>query len=176
MNYFAVQVKTREEAKFVSLAGKLRAAVPLGIVFPRRTLSIRRMGRLKQKEEPLFPGYVFLVGDEVPTEVYWRIKRIPGFFRFLRSNRDIRPVEGTDREILLHFLGFGEVIKKSKVRFDENARIQVVEGPLTGLEGRIVKIDRRKGRAKIKLDMYDDTFLVDLGIDILGETAEGGHG
>lgn len=175
MKYFALQVKTREESRFISLAEKLRAAEPLELLFPRRALTVRRLGRTRQVEEPLFPGYVFLRGQDIPTETYWRIRRIPGFFRFLKNNRDIRPIEGADRDILLHFLSFGEVVRKSKVRFDSGSRIQVVEGPLMGLEGRIVKVDKRKGRAKIKLDIYEDTFLVDLGFDILSEATEAGN-
>ncbi len=176
MNYYAVQVKTREERRFASLAEKMRAGDPLSVVYPRRVLSVRRRGKVSPKEEPLYPGYVFLAGGEIPTEVYWRIKKVPGFRRFLKSNRDIRPVEGRDREILLHFLGFGEVIRKSTVRFDADDRIQVLEGPLLGLEGRIVKIDKRKGRAKVRLDMYEESFLVDLGMDFIGKIGENPNG
>ena len=172
MNYFALQIKTREEKKYLSMAANLKAAEPLVLLFPRRTLTIRRLGKTRQTEAPLFPGYLFLQGDEIPPETYWQLKKIPGFFRFLKSNHDIRPLEGPDRELLLHFLSFGEVVKKSRVRLDENSRIQVVEGPLKGLEGRIVKVDKRKGRAKVKLDMYDESFLVDLGIEILTETTK----
>ncbi len=172
MNYFAIQIKTREEKKFISLATNLRAAEPLTILFPRRSLSIRRLGKTRQTEAPLFPGYLFLQGETITPDIYWRLKKIPGFFRFLKSNHDIRPLEGPDRELLLHFLSFGELVKKSRVRFDENSRIQVIEGPLKGLEGRIVKVDKRKGRAKVKLDLYDESFLVDLGIDIITETTK----
>ena len=51
--------------------------------------------------------------------------------------------------------------------FDENRRIRVVSGPLQGLEGRIVKVDRRKGRARVRLDIYADAFEIDLGFEIL---------
>jgi transcriptional antiterminator NusG len=54
------------------------------------------------------------------------------------------------------------------VYFNENSRIVVVEGPLMGLEGRIIKVDKRKGRAKIKLDMYEDSFTCDLAFEIIG--------
>jgi transcriptional antiterminator NusG len=60
----------------------------------------------------------------------------------------------------------------SKVYFDEDARIVVVDGPLAGLEGKIVKVDKRKGRAKIKLDLYDDSFTIDLGFELLEKAAE----
>jgi transcriptional antiterminator NusG len=59
-------------------------------------------------------------------------------------------------------------VGKSKVYFNENSRIVVVEGPLYGLEGRIIKADKRKRRAKINLDLYNDSFTIDLAFDIIG--------
>jgi transcriptional antiterminator NusG len=61
----------------------------------------------------------------------------------------------------------GPLAGKSKVVFDENSRIVVIEGPLSGLEGKIIKVDKRKGRAKIKLDLYDDSFSIDLAFEVL---------
>lgn len=57
--------------------------------------------------------------------------------------------------------------EKSKVYFNEEDRIVVSEGPLKGLEGRIIKVDKRKGRAKIKLDFYDNSFAIDLAFEII---------
>jgi transcriptional antiterminator NusG len=37
-----------------------------------------------------------------------------------------------------------------------------------GLEGKIVKVDKRKGRAKIKLDLYNDSFAIDLAFEVIG--------
>ena len=61
----------------------------------------------------------------------------------------------------------GEVVEKSKVYFDENKRIRVTEGALKGLEGHIVKVDKRKRRAKVKLALYDDSFLIDFGFELM---------
>jgi len=36
-----------------------------------------------------------------------------------------------------------------------------------GLEGRIIKVDRRKRRAKIQLEMNDSPISFDLGFDVL---------
>jgi transcriptional antiterminator NusG len=55
----------------------------------------------------------------------------------------------------------------SKVRFDEKNRIVVIDGVMKGLEGNIVKVDRRKGRAKIRLDIYDNSFLIDLSFEAI---------
>ncbi len=51
--------------------------------------------------------------------------------------------------------------------FDENKRIRIVAGPLKNLEGMIVRVDRRKGRARVRLALYEDSFEVDFGFEAL---------
>lgn len=139
---------------------------PVVLRFLRRRLSVRRRGRTENELAPIFPGYIFMECEEnLSLPVRWSLRRTEGFYRFLKSNRDVRPLEGRDLEIVLHFLRLGSVAEKSKVVFDEADRISVLEGPLKGLEGNIVKVDKRKGRAKIKLDLYEDSFTIDLAFD-----------
>ena len=69
--------------------------------------------------------------------------------------------------ILQHFLKFGQNISASQVYFDEHDRICVVEGPLKGLEGLIIKVDKRKKRAKIKMDFANENLLIDLGFELI---------
>ncbi len=163
---------TGEEQRFISLAlDALQHATDLHedyrFWWPRRKLTIRRKGRRFRTLSPLFPGYVFLEADDVTESLFRRIRRVTGFVRFLKDNNDIRPLPPEDLELVRHFLSFGEIVTESKVTFDENNRIVVQEGPLKGLEGNIVKVDRRKGRAKVRLDMYEDAFLIDLGFEII---------
>jgi transcriptional antiterminator NusG len=173
MNYYVVQVQTRSEKEFLELARDKLSDAELRLLWPRRELTIRKMGKKIQTLAPIFPGYIFLEAEEVPADVYWTLRRTPGFYRFLESNTNILPLPDDERKLVLHFLSFGEVIRKSQVIFDEQSRIRVVGGPMEGLEGLIVKVDKRKGRAKIRLDLYEDSFLVDLGFDVLstGQTA-----
>ena len=70
-------------------------------------------------------------------------------------------------------MSFGKVADISKVSFDADQRIVVLEGPLKGLEGLIVKVDMRKRRAKVRLDMCENSFLVDMGFEILDRSAKG---
>lgn len=139
---------------------------PVILRFLRRRLSIRRGGRTGNELAPIFPSYIFLESEEtLSISVRWSLRRTDGFYRFLKSNRDVRPLEGRDLELVLHFLRLGSVAEKSRVVFDESDRISVLEGPLKGLEGNIVKVDKRKGRAKIKLDLYEDSFTIDLAFE-----------
>jgi len=168
MNYYALQVKTRGEDEYIRLFRAQYPDITLPLYFPQRCCDIRRGGRITPSRLPVFPGYIFLELDEHETirRYQWAFRRTEGFYRFLRSNQDIVPLQNRDLELVLHFIRT-PIAGKSKVYFNENSRIVVIAGPLVGLEGRIVKVDKRKERAKIKLDLYDDSFCIDLAFEIL---------
>lgn len=170
MLYYALQVRTGREAQYIEIARRRRAEATL--LWPRRCLRIRRGGQWKDSIAPLFPGYLFLKAEQF-DDVPWReLRGLPDFITFLPANDRIIPLDGRDQATLGHFMAFGEIVDRSVVTFDENRRIRVVSGPLKGLEGRIVKVDRRKGRAKVRLDIYEDAFEIDFGFEILEGAAE----
>ncbi|MDR3019355.1 MAG: antiterminator LoaP [Treponema sp.] len=170
MNYYALQVKARAENKFIKHFKNSHPEAHLSIHYPQRQIDIRRNGKVRQTMQAVFPGYIFIEADEEEMLFHQRdLKRTYGFSRFLRSNQEITPLSSSDLELVLHFIKtFGPVAGRSRVYFNENARIVVVDGPLRGLEGRIVKIDKRKGRAKVKLDLYQDSFAIDLAFEVIG--------
>ncbi len=170
MTFYVIQVKTRGEEKFMRQAsGRLDDKVSL--IWPRRNLRIRKRGEWHDSLAPIFPGYLFLQAEEITAELYLSIRGIPGFYHFLKDNHHIEPLSRRDQNLLQHFLSYGEIVERSQVVFDENKRIRVIGGPLKDLEGQIVKVDRRKGRARVRLELYEDAFLIDFGFDALGEAA-----
>jgi transcriptional antiterminator NusG len=171
MNYYAIQVKTRGEERYIRLFKALHPRITLPIYFPQRKIDIRRKGALIHSTAPVFPGYIFIEMEEDDDilRYHWFFRKTDGFFRFLKSNQNICALRNGDLEIVLHFIKkVGPIAGKSKVYFDANSRIVVTEGPLMGLEGKIIKVDKRKGRAKIKLDLYNDSFSIDLAFELLG--------
>ena len=171
MNYYAIQVKTRAENRFIKLFKALYPEITLPIYFPQRKLDIRKNGKLRASMSAVFPGYIFIEAscDEEIIACQWEFRKTEGFYRFLRSNQEITPLADRDLELVLHFINNpGAIAGRSRVYFDENSRIIVVEGPLMGLEGRIIKVDKRKRRAKIMLDLYNDSFSIDLAFDVIG--------
>lgn len=169
MNYYAVQIKTGQEEKIIDTAKKNLSfrIEKQRFIFPKRTLKIRKAGIQKDEEKPIFPGYFFIETDTIDKELYATLKQIFGFYRFLKNNNDITPLNGKDLSILHHFMQFGKTITTSQVYFDENDRICVTEGPLKGLEGYIIKVDKRKKRAKIKMDFANENLLIDLGFELI---------
>lgn len=173
MNYFALQVKTRAELKFIHIAKKTSLSGEedtVRLLFPQRMLPVRKLGTTRKELVPVFPGYVFVETTEGFASFYWKLRSIPGFYRYLPDNQNPSPLDGRNLSMLKHFISFGPVAESSLVRFDENDRIVVDNGPLKGLEGMIIKVDKRKQRARVKLDLYEDSFLVDLAFTLLEHT------
>jgi transcriptional antiterminator NusG len=176
MNYYAMQIRTRAEERYIKLFRALHPDITLPIYFPQRRLDIRRKGVTIPSNAAVFPGYIFVELEENDDihNYHWAFRKTEGFFRFLRSNQHITALENRELELVLHFIkNAGPIAGKSKVYFDKNSRIVVTEGPLMGLEGNIIKVDKRKGRAKIKLDLYDDSFAIDLAFEVI-EAMSGG--
>jgi transcriptional antiterminator NusG len=173
LTYYVIQVKTRGEEKYLSLAEQALDPYDIKIIWPRRSLRIRRRGKWLNILSPIFPGYLFLEVETIKPELYWVLKKLPGFFRFLKNNHDIQPLPRTDARILASLLSFGEIVDRSLAVFDEGGRIRVLEGPLKGLEGLIMKVDKRKGRVKVKLDLYDESYHVDFGFSVVEKAEEG---
>jgi len=170
MAFFVIQVRTGNEQQFIQQAEKLLKAPSERLYWPRRALRIRRQGKWRDSVAAIFPGYLFLQIESISQPLYGALKRISGFVRYLKDNQHIEALTERDREILLHFLSYGEIVERSRVYFDRDNRIRVISGPLRGMEGRVVKVDRRKGRARIRLEFYEDSFLIDFGFDALEKT------
>ena len=167
MAYYALQVWTGDEQQYLAAARRSLEGTEARLLWPRRSLRIRRAGKWQESLAPIFSSYVFLQAPDVGPDLYATLKRHAGFVRFLLSNDNIVALDKKDQDLLSHFLSFGEIVQKSTAYFDENKRIRVVSGPLKNLEGLIVRVDRRKGRARVRLEMYENSFEVDFGFEAL---------
>ena len=171
MNCYAIQVRTRSEEKYIRLFKSQHSDESFQIHFPRRRINNKRDGKIIPAMYAVFPGYIFIeaASDDILRH-QWDFRRIEGFFRFLKSNSNITPIIENDLNIVHHFIKpAGAVVDISKVYFNDKSRIVVLEGPLSGLEGNIIKVDKKRCRAKIKLDLFDDSFTIDLAFEVLGK-------
>ncbi len=174
MIYYAIQVRSSDEEGFIARSVKSLRDDPRRFFAPKRVLKEFKNGKTVRQTRTVFPGYVFLETEELDSEIRWKIRRVRGFLRFLNDTANPTPLNDRDRQLLLKFISFGKAADISKVVFDEQERIVVLDGPLKGLEGQIVKVDRRRGRAKVKLDMCETGFLVDFGFEAVAKAAKGG--
>lgn len=174
MNYFTIQVKTLKEEEYIQRAEKIleKRSEKLEFFFPKKEMTVKKQGKLIKQKQALFSSYIFIVTEEIDRQLYTILKTIPNFCRFLPNNQNIQKLEGKDLSLITHFLQFGKTIEASKVRFDENDRIVVSEGPMKGLEGLITKVDKRKKRARIKVEFSATPILFDLSFEVIEKGRE----
>lgn len=115
----------------------------LKAIAPVRILQEKRKGKWEQREQILFPGYVFLYAEEeIDFEL---IKRIPGFYKVLNYESGPRELQGTDYEYSMWIYRHHGHIEISKV-FTVGRTVKVIDGPLLDGFGTIVKLDKHKRR------------------------------
>ena len=168
MQYFIIQVASGREQAFIDNVRKFAPQLTdkHNFIYLTRELTIRRQGKLLTQVQPMFPSYIILQSvNGVDSFTLAALKKVPDFYHFLNSNTDIVPLNDRDVQIVQHFLGLGPKIGSSLVRFDDNDRIVVIEGPLKGFEGSIVKVDKRKQRARICVDFGGTAHTMDLSFE-----------
>ncbi|WP_041720246.1 antiterminator LoaP [Alkaliphilus metalliredigens] len=161
--WYVVHVKSNEEMKAKKLVEK--EIEDIKVIVPQRIIPEKRQGETRHVKKILFTGYLFL-NVELDVDTYYKLKRIPSIHRFLGLEKpEAIPLEEMQR--VLRLCNQGELIGLSKVIVKEGNKVQVVSGPLLGMEGHIIKVDKRKGRAKVCLSVLGDAKTVDLGIEII---------
>ena len=158
---YCIMVKTGGEDKF-----KDRAAEKLALsgydskfYFFKKQMHTRNGASFM---EPLFPGYVFMEIGSLERETIEALKRVSGFYHFLFDNANPQKLKGNDLIYYSAFRQSGEVLGVSCARFDEKQRIKIVEGPLKGFEGKIIRVNRRCKRVTVEIEMFGYSKKVDL--------------
>lgn len=137
----------------------------LKFIVPKRKLMERKGGKWEEKVRTLFPGYV-LVNGYIGVKEYHLFAGIPGFLGILKDAYEPLEIPEKDIVVLKKLICNGEIIEYSNVLV-ESGKVVVVDGPLLGLEGLIQSVDKRKGRAKVRLNFACEPRLVDLSISII---------
>lgn len=137
-------------------------------IVPKLIINERKQGVWREVVRKMLPGYV-LVRGVIDTEEYYMLKGTPGLYKLLRSGNDFCPIPEEEILVLGTLLSEGDVIGESTITFDEGDTVRVLDGPLKGLEGMIVGINKRKGRARIKLSFLGDDRTIDVAVNVLGK-------
>ena len=161
---YIIQCITGQERKLIQ---QIKTRFPqINFFLPQKELLIRRQGKTRKETSLLFPGYIFLSNLNDTDTIFHYAKDFKGFIKFLWNNKDIRPLSKEETQIFLSLIENGEILKMSK-GFFENQKIHITEGPLKNLSGKIIKIDKRKNRAKIEIKFFNRVMYSYLGLEIL---------
>lgn len=135
-------------------------------VIYRRALRERKGGQWYDVERKLFPGYL-LVRGSMTDDKRSELMQVEASFRILENDGECLCLSESEVKILglLDVDGDGR-IGRSKV-YVIGDRIQVIDGPLQGQESRVLSVDKRKGRVKVRLDFCGSERVIELGIDVI---------
>lgn len=167
-------VRSGGEEQFKADALKNGAPYAVGLEFWFFKRKVKNGGKTKGQivEQPMFPGYVFMSAEDVDAYLYNKISTSRNFYHFLKNNHDITPLAGRDLDYLHTLLNSGETAGISTVTFDENDRIVILSGPLQGFKGNIKRVNRRKQRVTVQIDLCGNISSFDLCYDLVHKESE----
>jgi transcriptional antiterminator NusG len=151
--------KVKERLQYRFKDGDLR------IIVPKRKLKERKDGKCETRIRTLFPGYVLLNGC-ISLDEYRLFKGVPGLIKPLGDRSGLLPIQEHEINVISRLICNDEIIGPSSV-FMEGGCVVVIDGPLLGMGGLIESIDRRKGRAKVRLNFIGEPRLVELSVSMV---------
>ena len=169
--WYVVQVRTGDELKisnrlqFEVKSDDEEIFVPL---FERRKCI---KGEWRRVTTPLFPGYVFFQTNDVEG-MYRRLNKLDAFTKVLKTGDCYSPIAPEEERFIETLTGDDHIVETS-IGVIEGDRVIIKRGPLYGLEGSIVKINRHKRIAIIKADFMGGQREVKVGLEIIDKTPAG---
>ena len=91
-----------------------------------------------------------------------------GLTRLIGTGDEIVPLSQEEIDLLLRMGSDSQLVEMSS-GIIENDRVQVLSGPLKGMEGSICKIDRHKRMAYLEVEMFGRTVEMKVGLEIVSK-------
>ncbi len=127
---------------------------------PKLEVWSRRKDRRKKIQKALFPGYLF-VYDSLDPHHRLEILKTPGVVKILGNAKGPVPVPEAQIESIKTVLG-GKSAVTPFPYLREGQLVRVVEGPLKGSEGFLLKIKEGKEKLIISVDLLQRSVAVEI--------------
>lgn len=164
--WYVIQVRTGTEE---NICVQCKKTIPKPILehcfIPHYEEKRKIQGKWKTLQRVLFPGYVFVITDEI-DKLHDKLKNVIGMTRLIGSGDDVVPLTNQEISLLLSFGGEKQLIEMSE-GIIVGDQIIVNSGPLQGKEGYIRKIDRHKRKAWLEIPFFGAMQTVQVGLEIV---------
>lgn len=170
-NWYALQVATGREADVCAMLRR----TGIQAIAPAVWRAERKDGWWRTVNRCALPGYAF-VRCQMNAQLYYHLMRKPGVIKLLGQSGSRFAAIPDDQIrwiIALHSACGGEIAKTSHVIIsDDDGRIEIMDGPLLALKDKVTKVDIRRKRATVTLDIYGDTYEIDMAVDLADKHPE----
>ena len=173
--WYVMQVRTGTEENIRCQCQRLISSDTLERCFiPYYQQKKRFQGEWHIQERILFPGYVFLITQNLEKLVE-SLKKVIGMTKLIGTGDEIVPLSEAEISLITKLGGkssSSESIVKISQGIIEGDQVHIFSGPLKGLEGAIRKIDRHKRIAYLSVDMFNRTVDMKVGLEIVAKNKE----
>jgi transcriptional antiterminator NusG len=164
-NWYAIHTMSGAEKKLVATLQIFSEEIQLYL--PTRKVIHQLKGVQHIIELPLFPGYIF-VYKSISESLDTLGKANTGIvFKPVMANGKYLEANKNEMKFLFEVTGGSGVIELSKGIVMENEDVMIIQGPLKRLKGKILFVDKRKNKAKVRIEFMNRLLDVSLGLEIL---------
>lgn len=162
--WYAVFVQTgHEEAVKRSLKDCLKDKAKPVIV--KRKLKERKKGMWTEVEKNLYPGYILVYGQLDKYDCK-DINKINGAIKVLSDKDGPISIDKSEMTIIEKLIDIDGIIGYSTGIIKDD-KVIITNGPLKHIQGLVKSVDKRKHRAKVKVQFLGEERLIDFGINFL---------
>ena len=156
LSWYCVHTRSRhEDAVYQRLTDKQIQAF-----LPKMEVWSKRKDRRKKIQKALFPGYLF-VYEMMNPQHGLEILKTPGVVKILGNEVGPMPVPETQIESIKKLLD-GKAAVSPFPYLKEGQLVRIVDGPLRGCEGFLVKIKEQKEKLVISIDLLQRSVSVEI--------------
>jgi transcription elongation factor/antiterminator RfaH len=156
MNWYAIYTQSRHDQKVLERLTRKEIESFLPLV----ERWSRRRDRRKRINLPLFPGYLF-VRSQMDAYSHLEILKTDGVVRILGN--DGKPTPIPDEQIFaIQALIKNGMAVTSHLYLKDGMKVRIVNGPLIGIEGILLKTQPKKHRFIISVDLLQESVSVEI--------------
>lgn len=134
---------------------------------PTYEASYKKDGMRRTVLRRLFPGYLFLVTDDI-QEVEWQLKGIPDMTKILKVDREYIPLTEAEQAFMQQHLNQEHVLPMSR-GYQVGDEICITEGAFAGYQGHLKAVDRHNRYGVISLEMFGRDVDMRFGLEVVGK-------
>jgi transcription antitermination factor NusG len=154
--WYCLYTRSRhEEAVYQRLTDKKIAAF-----FPKLEVWSRRKDRRKKIQKALFAGYLF-VNEDLTHHLWLEILKTPGVVKILGNEAGPIPVPAIQIESIKRILN-GKSAVSPFPYLKEGQLVRIVDGPLKGCEGYLLKVKESREKLIITIDLLKRSVAVEI--------------
>ncbi|WP_040292453.1 transcription termination/antitermination NusG family protein [Acetonema longum] len=161
MEWYVLRTISGKEETALTILHKLFSDVKL--ICPKRRISWRKQGSIISIVRPLFEGYLFVASPAERLEEFYNLLRM---YKLniawpVYSAGALVPIYTEEQLLIQKLIGNGGIVEVSTLK-KQNEQLQVVNGPLLGLDHIIKKVSPKNRRIMVEVTVLDEKKKIEL--------------